>query len=208
MYIQDGFTVLFQGDSITDCGRDRANPDSLGGGYAQYVADLFRSRHMERSVRFLNKGISGDRVVDLQKRWQQDCLELKPDVLSILIGINDCWRRYDRNDPTSCEAYEQGFRDLLTQATRELRCKIVIIEPFLLPVDDKLHWHEDLDSKIQSARTLAREFGATYLPMDGLFAAASTQQPAAFWATDGVHPTGAGHMLIAREWLKALGSRG
>lgn len=205
--IQDNAVVLFQGDSITDCGRVRDNEDSLGGGYANMTAAWFSALYPEKNVRFINKGISGNRVVDLQGRWKQDCLDLKPDWVSILIGINDCWRRYDRNDPTSVEKYESGYRDLLTQIKENLNAKIILLEPFVLPhPEDRKAWREDLDPKIQAARNIAREFNTLYIPLDGIFAQASVKRESAFWAADGVHPTQAGHALIANAWLKTVGA--
>ncbi len=204
--IEDKAIVLFQGDSITDAGRSRDNDSNLGGGYPNMVAAWFSAVYPEKGVRFVNRGISGNRVKDLDARWKQDCLDIRPTWLSILIGVNDVWRRFDSNDPTSTEAYEEGFRRILTRA-KEDTCnpRLIILEPFLLPTPpDRLAWREDLDPKIQSARSLAREFGAIYVPLDGIFAAASVAQPPAFWAGDGVHPTQAGHALIAQKWLEAV----
>ena len=114
MFIEKNATILFQGDSITDCGRDRET-GTLGNGYPKYIAGLFNSMYPELNVKFINKGISGNRVADLQERWTEDCINLKPDVLSILIGINDTWRKYDSNDETSAEKYYNGYKDILTR---------------------------------------------------------------------------------------------
>jgi lysophospholipase L1-like esterase len=203
--IGDGAVVLFQGDSITDAGRSREDDGNLGFGYAMMTAAWFSAMYPERRVRFINRGIGGNRAKDLQARWKEDCLDLKPDVVSILIGINDVWRRYDSGDPTSLEAFEKPYRDILTRTTTELNARLILIEPFVLPVpDDRDQWREDLDPKIDAVRKLAREFGATYIPMDGLFARASAIREPAFWAGDGVHPSLAGHALIARAWLEAV----
>lgn len=205
-WLTKGDIVLFQGDSITDAGRNRENGADLGRGYAWMTSALYGSAFPENQVKFLNRGISGNRVVDLQGRWQEDCLDLKPTVVSIYIGINDTWRKYDRNDPTSAEAYEAGYRELLVRTKEELGAKIVMIEPFVLPVpEDRRTWREDLDPKITVVRELAREFGARFVPLDGLFAQASMQAEPAFWAPDGVHPSPAGHALIAKAWLQAVG---
>jgi lysophospholipase L1-like esterase len=204
--IKSGSTVLFQGDSITDCQRKKDLPADLGRGYALMTAGLFQSQNPERNVKFLNRGISGNRVKDLEARWDADCLELKPDVVSIYIGINDTWRRYDRNDPTLTEQFAAGYRRLLERTTAELDARLVLVEPFVLPVpEDRKAWREDLDPKIQAVRELAREFGALLVPLDGLFAQASMQAKPAFWAPDGVHPSPAGHALITRAWLQAVG---
>ncbi len=204
--IKQGDTVLFQGDSITDAGRDRSNGADLGRGYALMAAGWFNALFPELGAKFLNRGISGNRVKDLQARWQQDCVDLQPDWVSIYIGINDCWRRYDREDPTSVETFAAGYRDLLERTSQMTKAKIVMLEPFVLPVpEDRKQWREDLDPKINIVRELAREFGAHLVPLDGLFAQASTKAPSADWAPDGVHPSPAGHALIARAWLQAMG---
>ncbi|WP_314586276.1 SGNH/GDSL hydrolase family protein [Paenibacillus terrigena] len=203
--IQPGEVVLFQGDSVTDCGRDYRNPKDLGNGYANMVAGMFSALYPNQRVQFYNRGISGNRVVDLQSRWEEDCIDLKPNWVSILIGINDVWRRYDSNDPTSVERFKDGYRDLLRQTKERLGAKLIICEPFVLPVpEDRRTWREDLDPKIQAVRDLAAEFEAIYIPLDGIFAQHSTQTPPAYWAEDGVHPSVAGNGLIARAWLQAV----
>ena len=205
--IEHNATVLFQGDSITDAGRSRENDADLGRGYAAMVAAWFSALHPERNVRFVNRGISGNRAKDLRARWTTDCLDLAPTWVSILIGINDTWRRYDSNDPTSAEAYEEGFRAIVTATQDKLDARIIILEPFVLPTPpDRAAWRADLDPKIAVARTLAREFGALFVPLDGPFAAAATRRPMDFWLADGVHPTPAGHALIAQAWLRAVGA--
>lgn len=203
--IEDGAVVLFQGDSITDCGRNRETAADLGRGYALIASALFASKYPEKQVHFINRGISGNRVKDLQQRWQEDCLDLKPTWVSIYIGINDTWRRYDRNDPTSVEAFAEGYRDLIVRTKETLDAKLILVEPFVLPVpEDRKRWREDLDPKINAVRELAREFETLYVPLDGLFAAASTKAQSAYWAPDGVHPSPAGHALIANAWLEAV----
>ncbi len=204
--IEKNSVVLFQGDSITDCGRSREVDSQLGSGYANMTAALFSAAHPELNVTFLNRGISGNRAKDLKERWVADCLELKPDWLSVFIGINDCWRRYDRNDPTSPEEFEASYRFILEAVKSELKnTKIILLEPFVLPVpEDRKAWREDLDPKIQVTRELAREFETYFIPLDGIFAQASVLKPSAFWAADGVHPTQAGHALIAKHWLSVV----
>jgi len=199
-------TILFQGDSVTDAGRSRTDDNELGAGYPMYAASWLAAARPGETYRFLNRGISGNRVKDLKDRWTEDCIDLKPDVVSILIGINDTWRKYDSNDPTSAEKYEEDFRTILARVHDELHSTLVLIEPFVLPVDPaQNNWREDLDPKIHVVRKLAREFGAILIPMDGIFASVSAEREPAFWATDGVHPTNAGHCLIAQAWLRATG---
>ncbi|MGN7453935.1 SGNH/GDSL hydrolase family protein [Paenibacillus pasadenensis] len=203
--IQEHSLVLFQGDSITDAGRDRGDAASLGAGYALLAAGRFGSLHAEKGVRFLNRGIGGDRVADLQERWERDCLELRPDWLSIYIGINDTWRRYDSGSPTTAQAYKDGYRRLIERALEASSPRLVLVEPFVLPVNEgQKAWREDLDPKIQAVRELAGEYKTLYVPLDGLFAQAAARTGPAYWAPDGVHPSAAGAALIAEAWLKAV----
>ena len=198
--------VVFQGDSVTDCGRGRFNDGDLGSGYAMMAAALFTAQCPEKPVQFFNRGVSGDRVRDLQARWEEDCLSLQPDWVSILIGINDTWRRYDQHDPTPVAAFAATYRAIL-EATAAQGARLIICEPFLLPVSpEQMAWREDLDPKIAVVRQLAQEFRAWFIPLDGLFAQAAARRESTFWADDGVHPTPAGHALIARAWLETFTS--
>lgn len=207
MLIDKNSTVLFQGDSITDAGRSRSDLSNLGTGYAMMAASLFSATHPEMKVTFLNRGVSGNRAKSLEERWLQDCLDLKPNVVSIMIGINDTWRRFDSNDPTSTEDYERACRNILRSTLDRLKAKLILIEPFLLPVPpDRKNWRIDLDPKLDIVRRLAKEFKATLVPMDSIFAEAARKRDAAYWAPDGVHPTLPGHALIAMSWLKAVGA--
>jgi len=205
MFIKKNAVILFQGDSITDCDRDRKDDHSLGQGYPMFVSSWFQSLYPQLNVEFLNRGISGDRVKDLQSRWQQDCLDLKPDLLSILVGVNDTVRRYDSNDPTGTEEFKKTYQNLIKQVKKDVNPDIMLIEPFLLPVSkEQKKWREDLDPKINVVKELAREFKTMYLPLDDLFARACKKKEPSFWAEDGVHPTPAGHFLIARAWMGTI----
>ncbi|WP_321575315.1 SGNH/GDSL hydrolase family protein [Oerskovia douganii] len=199
-----GSRAVLVGDSITDAGRLAEGEFGLGHGYAARVAGVC-GRH---GVEVLNRGVSGHRVVDLQARWDDDVLALEPDLVSIKIGINDTWRRYDREDATSTEAFEAGYRDLLDRTRAGApQAAIVLVEPFLVPVRaEQWAWREDLDPKIQVVRRLAAEQGLALVATDGPFAqavATSGLGPQA-WAYDGVHPTPAGHDLLAEAWLAAV----
>lgn len=205
MILTHNDVVLFQGDSITDAGRDKADSSNLGSGYAQIAASLAGSRYPALGLRFLNRGISGNRTKDLVGRWQDDCLALTPNVLSIMIGINNVWRRYDQNDPTDVADFEAEYHTILGLSRKAGIREIVLLEPFIVPVSEE--WEsrrEDLEPKLQATRRLARAFGAHLVPLDGIFAAACTQAPPVYWAADGVHPSPAGHGLIADAWLRTV----
>ena len=203
MLILPNDTILFTGDSITDCGRDRLNPAHLGFGYVNYAAAQLQSALASPELTLYNRGISGNRAVDLVSRAQADLVALKPTVISILIGINDTSRAFDSNNPTSAEVFEANYRSLLTTIENETEARIVLLEPFLLHVPEDRHaWRNDLNPKIDVVRKLAVEFGTELIALDGIFAKAATQAPAAYWAADGVHPTAAGHALMAESWLE------
>lgn len=205
MLLQREQRVVFQGDSVTDTGRDRDDFFGLGNGYPAIVSGTIGSLFPETRIEFLNRGVGGDRVKDLKNRWKEDCLDLSPDWVSILVGINDCWRLYDSNDRTEPALFESNYRYLLQSAAAR-GASLIVMEPFYLPVYREMEmWTEDLGPKIQIIRRLAREFKAVYVPLYGIFAEAATKREPSFWAEDGIHPTPEGHSLIARHWLKALG---
>jgi acyl-CoA thioesterase I len=203
--IQDNALVLFQGDSITDSGRYRQDSASLGDGYALITAAWFSALYPAKRVSFLNRGISGDRVTNLLARWEEDCITLKPTWLSILIGVNDMWRRYDSNDPTSTSQFESNYRRLLDQTIDRLNPQIILCEPFLLTVhEQQKSWRSDLDPKIEVVRKLASDYKTMLVPLDTVFAEAAQQREPAYWLPDGVHTSPAGAALIAQAWLKAV----
>ncbi len=205
MLLKKNDVVLFQGDSITDCGRNREDVNGLGAGYAYLTACLLKAQYPELNLRFLNRGISGNRVADLKGRWKADCIDLKPTVLSVLIGVNDTWRRYDSNDPTTVEAYEKNYRAILKEAKKKLGCRIVVMEPFLLPVpQDRIGWREDLDPKIQAARRVAADLADVFVALDGPLTQAAHKTGAAYWLPDGVHPNEACRAFVARRWIEAV----
>lgn len=205
MLIEDQDLVLFQGDSVTDAGRDRENDTNLGFGYSMMAAAWFAASYPKQRIRFVNRGVSGDRSKDLKTRWEEDCLKLQPTIVSILIGINDCWRRFDQNELTTMEEFEENYRFLLSSLKETPVRKVILCEPFVLPFpEERRRWREDLDPKIAVVRDLAREFQTLLLPLDGIFNRVAAQRSPEFWAPDGVHPSPAGHALIAKEWLKAM----
>jgi len=203
--IEKNAVVLFQGDSITDTGRNREDGNDLGRGYAYLASAWFSAAHPDLNVRFVNRGMGGNTVRDLRARWQADCLDLKPSWVSVMVGINDAAGRYAHNRVIPVEEFEGTYRELLTEAREASGARFVLLEPFVLPTDaDRVRWREDLDPKIEAVRRLAREFDAVYVPLDGIFARASAIFEPSFWAADGVHPSPAGHALIAQAWLESV----
>lgn len=208
---QVGQRVLFQGDSITDCGRNRDDkgPNTLGGlgsGYPLLIAADLLESHPDRSYQFLNRGISGNRVPDLVERWDRDTMQLKPDVLSILIGVNDLWHKLMQGTPGTVEDFERGYAGLLAETRRgPPGTKLVVLEPFVLrtgAVDQR--WFPEFDLRRAAALRVARNAGATFIPLQEMFDRLSVKAPPAYWAADGVHPTPAGHAAIAALWREKV----
>lgn len=208
-FLSRGDRVLFQGDSLTDGGRHRADPTSLGTGWAAIAAALAGARRPELGLTFLNRGVSGDTTADVLARWEVDALALQPTVISLLVGVNDTWRRYTQGTVTSVERFEESYRALLDSARERLDARFVLVEPFLLPLSPAQEaWREDLDPRIEVVRRLSDDYGAAHLPADTLFAEATVVAGAAHWTTDGVHLTPAGDGLLAEAWLDTLGING
>ena len=194
--------IVFQGDSVTDCNRSKDDNSYLGDGYVTLIAAKLLSQYSDLNLKIYNKGFSGDRIYDLKERWQNDCLSLKPTVLSILIGINDTWRRFDSGILSPKEEFRDTYRKLIEQAIETSNPLLVLMDPFVLPFpEDRLAWREDLNERIEVVRQLAKEYNAVYLPLDSLFAQAAIDTNYDYWCIDGVHPTLAGHGLIASAWL-------
>jgi acyl-CoA thioesterase I len=199
----EGSTIVFQGDSITDAGRDYWDVDDLGAGYVAMVAERFSAMQPGSDVVFLNRGVSADRIRDLKERWQEDCLDLKPDVVSILVGINDVFGGLYWGEAVSLESFEVDYASILELTRKDLDVQLVLMEPFLLPVSEEvLPVMAEVDSMTRVVRKLAREFGAVLVPLSSIFKKATKRKPPEFYSLDGVHPTRAGHELIAHSWLE------
>ncbi|MBQ7720006.1 MAG: GDSL family lipase [Clostridia bacterium] len=196
--------LLFQGDSITDAGRDRSDPHNLGNGYPKYAAQLIEKRHPFDNIEFIDLGISGDRAESLRARRQSDCVDVQPDVVSILIGINDTWHRAAEKNWMTHEYFEECYRSILTDIKEKTSAKIIILEQFLLPVPDKAFFRCDLDPKIQITRALAREFADVFIPLDGMLAAECIDREPTYWSGDGVHPNENGARLIGGWYADAF----
>lgn len=210
--IRPGDTILFQGDSITDAGRKRdiSKPNSdaaLGHGYAWLAAAQLLINMPDADLKIYNRGNSGNKVYQLAERWQIDCLDLKPNVLSILIGVNDFWHTLDGSYKGTLETYEKDYRALVKRTKDALPdVKLVICEPFVLragKVSEK--WFPAYGGYRAAASRVAEEAGAVFVPFQSMFDAASKIAPPASWAKDGVHPTPDGAAIMAGAWLSAVG---
>lgn len=206
--------ILFTGDSITDGGRYKKKSQEwdlnhqMGHSYAYIVNGLLGCLYPEKLFHFKNKGVSGNRIIDLYARIETDLLPLKPDILSILVGVND--GPIDRNDysPTPVEKYERLYRQMLEEVCRALpECRLILMEPFVCRAG-KLKaefepWHKCVTGYAGVVRKLAEEFHAVFVPLQEEFDRRCQETEPEYWSWDGVHPTENGHGLIAMQWMKA-----
>ncbi len=206
-------TILFQGDSITDAGRDRKRQTandarSLGRGYPAHIAGDLLAESPKLDLRIHNRGISGNKVPDLDKRWQVDCIDIKPDILSILIGVNDIWHKLNGRYDGTPEVYRDGFDALLERTKKSLPdVTIAICEPFVLrcgAVNDS--WFPEFETRRAFAEEVAKKHNAIWVPFQAKFdEAVSSGTAPEYWAADGVHPSHAGHSLMAKVWRESVG---
>lgn len=211
MTIKPESTILFQGDSITDAGRYREEsgpnlPGALGWGYCNLVASQILHDRPGDRLRFYNRGINGHQVVDLYARWQADAINLRPDLLSILVGINDAWHNYLGSDGVEPERFEAVYRMLLTHTRQQLPdVQIVLCEPFALRCGLVTEaWLPEVREHQRIVRALAEGFRTGFVPFQAAMDQALAHAPPEYWAQDGVHPTPAGHNVLARCWLKTV----
>ncbi len=224
-------TILFQGDSITDCSRVR-NPDAdgiqklwnkyltltgrtvMGGGYPDFTAKAIEKQY-PGVYQFVNRGVSGDRIPDIYARIVRDIIKIRPDYMSILVGINDVWHGIDFNNGTGIERFERVFTMLLEELKAELpEMKIMILEPFVLEgpatqsregePDRFIKFRQELDEVVEITKKVAEKYGAKFVPLQLAFDKAAEGCKPTDLLSDGVHPTRKGHLLIMREWLKAF----
>ena len=204
-------TLVFQGDSITDGGRNRkrnnANgPGGLGAGYVSLIVGQLMGKNPGSGWKCYNRGISGNKVFQLADRWEEDCLDLKPDILSILIGVNDYWHMFNGKYDGTVEIYERDYRALLDRTIKALpNVKLIIGEPFGVRGGTaiKENWYPNFDNYCAAAKRVADDYGAIFIPLQSLFAKALEKAPASYWCPDGVHPAPAGNYLMAQAWLKS-----
>ena len=192
--------VTFIGDSITDAGRDREDPASFGDGYVSLLAPGL----IAGGATVRNLGIAGDRVADLAARWEAELLPTRPEVLTVYVGVNEVWRRFDSGDPTPTEVFEETYGGLLARAGEASAPRLVLMEPYLLPVRaEQQAWLDELADKRAAVARLATRFGAALVPLHDVLTAAAEGRDPAELAPDGVHPTPAGSRLIADAWSAA-----
>ena len=202
--------IVFQGDSITDGGRQRTGSDFnhiMCQDYAYMLAGQLGLQFPDRDLIFINRGISGNRVPDLAIRWQKDTIDLKPNLLSILVGINDTEAVGEKAETVA--EFETNYDQLLAETIAALpKTKIVLGEPFLLPVGRHAANYQNELSELQKRQAVVRQLALKYhLPevlYQKAFDDACKKAPAAHWSWDGIHPTYAGHALMAGTWLKAV----
>lgn len=204
--------ILFQGDSITDWGRDKKNANAnvssaLGSGYPLITSAQLLNNYPGQQLKIYNKGISAEKVFQLAARWDADCIDIKPDVLSILIGVNDFWHTLTSGYNGTIETYRTDYKKLLERTKKALpKVKLIIMEPYAITgvkaVDDK--WYPAFDTYRQAAKEIAGEFGAVFIPLQAIFNKALEVAPGSYWTIDGVHPSVAGEGLIAQAWLETL----
>ncbi|HAK55952.1 MAG: SGNH/GDSL hydrolase family protein [Vicinamibacterales bacterium] len=204
--------ILFQGDSVTDVRRDREraepnDPQALGGGYPALAAAELLSGAPEAGWRCYNRGVSGHKVFQLLERWQADCLDLEPEVLSILIGVNDFWHTLSSGYEGTVEVYERDYRALVARTREALPdVGIIIGEPFAVTGGSALGeaWYPAFADYQAATRRVADDHGAAWVPYQSIFDEALTRASVDYWCADGVHPSLAGHALMAEAWLDAF----
>ena len=197
--------ILFQGDSITDAGRDKRNYHDLGQGYPLYAAEHIAAAHPDVDFEFINFGISGNRTSQLFDRLYDDAIAFQPDVISILIGVNDIWHRHSHKIATTDAQIALNYRCILERLKKETNAKIVILAPFVLDAEDKDYLREDIKTLLPIVRSLAEEFADVYIPLDEHFAKVLPEQPEPlYYSADGVHPNVNGRMFIGKLYAEAV----
>jgi lysophospholipase L1-like esterase len=201
-------TILFQGDSITDAGRDRENFYDLGKGYPALVAGRL-GLDTPGQYQFLNRGVSGDRIVDIYARMKKDILNLKPDYMSLLVGVNDVWHELDFGNGVDAQKYKKLYRTLLEEIREALpNTKIILLEPYVLTgcaTDKYLDvFTAEVALRARAVRELAQEFHLPFIPLQKPLEELTQIAPADYWLADGVHPNIPFHQYIADQWLQVF----
>ena len=198
--------ILFQGDSITDAGRDKRNYHDVGPGYPKFAVEHIIEAFPNTEFEFINFGISGNRTDQLFDRLYKDGIAFQPDIISILIGINDIWHRHggDRVETTDAQV-ATNYRAILERLKAQTNAKIVMLAPFLLDNEAKEEWRPEVDRLLPIIRSLAEKFADAYVPLDTLFAEALKTQPEPqYYSADGVHPNENGRAFIGKHYYEAV----
>ncbi len=210
---KDGLTILFQGDSITDAGRDRSryyanHAGGLGDGYVGQIATDLLGQNHDKNLKIYNRGISGHKVYQLADRWEEDCMQLKPDILSILIGVNDFWHMLNGHYDGTAEIYDRDFRALIDRTLRELPdLELIIAEPFCVAGGSAVgseRWVREFPAYQELSKKIAEDYGAAFIPLQSIFEEALQKSDVSYWCPDGVHPSMAGSYIMAEAWLSVL----
>ena len=198
-------TWVFQGDSITDAGRDKRNYFDMGKGYPKYASELLTEAFPDVEFTFINQGIGGNRTDQLFDRLSKDAIDFDPDVISILIGINDIWHRYGTERvATTDEQIELNYRSILNRLKNETHAKIIMLAPYVLDTDNKYMLKEDLKTVKPIICKLAEEFADVFIPLDEHFEEALKTQPEPqYYSGDGVHPNANGAEFIGKLYAEA-----
>lgn len=204
--------ILFQGDSITDAGRKKDDAAfnaaaALGSGYSMIAASDLLFKYADKNLKIYNRGISGNKVYQLAERWEKDCLDIKPNVLSILIGVNDFWHKILGRYDGTIDTYRKDYRTLLDRTKQKLPdVKLIIGEPYAVngikAVDDK--WYPEFNEYRAAAKEIAGSYNAVFIPYQAIYDKAQKEAPGVYWTADGVHPTLAGANLMAHAWMEAV----
>lgn len=202
-------TILFQGDSVTDAGRSVEDECNLGYGYPTLVSSQLALEYPNQ-YRMLNRGCSGDRTIDLYARIKPDIINLKPDIMSILIGVNDIGREIYEHNGTAADKSRRIYSMLIEEIREALPdAKIMLLEPFILKgTATKMCWEEFQSGVSERAKIVeetAKEYGLPFISLQNKFDEAVKLAPGDYWLRDGIHPTAAGHEIIKRQWLKGFG---
>ena len=195
--------IVFFGDSITDCGRDRSDNASLGNGYVGILHEKLKNLYEDVKFEFLNRGIGGDRACDLAARVDKDVVAEKPDVAVVLVGINDVWRKYDSGAEFDLDAFAAAYEEVLRKI-KDCGAKLIVVEPFLFDVPDKKRVRREFDPMLGVIRDLAEKYADAFVPLDEMFAGVSQCVGIAAYSADGVHPTHRAARLIADNLIKKI----
>ena len=195
--------IVFFGDSITDCERDRSDINSLGNGYVKILADKLRPIYPDTDIELINKGVSGDEVGDLLARVDGDVIALKPDAVVIMIGINNTIHKFKNDKELDLKKFESDLKELLKKLKKE-GMVVIFLEPFLLPAPDKLRMRKLFNEELAVLNKIALKYADEFVAYDEMFNGLTETIPYTAYSLDGVHPTHRGSRLIADQAIKAI----